>query len=140
MTLEQDLASIAAQCEQLISAHEYDPDTDACARCEQSWACPVRLGAEELLDGLQRLPLLDPALYRAGIIEREEHRMSTPDIEGWRKSSFSDNSGGNCVEVKSTGGAFAVRDTKFADSPILVFSATEWLAFTQGVRAGEFDE
>ncbi len=64
----------------------------------------------------------------------------TDSNEGWRKSSFSDNSGGNCVEVKSTGGVFAVRDTKSQESPILLFSATEWLAFTQGVRAGEFDE
>jgi len=59
--------------------------------------------------------------------------------DGWRKSSFSGESG-NCVEMKATGGAFAVRDSKNPEGPLLVFSAAEWLAFTQGVRAGEFDE
>jgi hypothetical protein len=59
--------------------------------------------------------------------------------DGWRQSSFCDNSGGNCVEVKSAGGAFAVRDTKDPDGPVLVFGATEWASFTAGVRAGEFD-
>ena len=58
----------------------------------------------------------------------------------WRKSSYSGNGGGNCVEVASmAGGGFAVRDSKDPDGPRLMFTAAEWAAFTAGVRDGEFD-
>lgn len=58
----------------------------------------------------------------------------------WRKSSYSSDQGGNCVEVGhlDTGGR-AVRDSKNPTGPALRFTATEWVAFTAGVRAGEFD-
>jgi uncharacterized protein DUF397 len=65
--------------------------------------------------------------------------MADMTSDGWRASSFSEASGSNRVEVKAVGGAFAVRDTKDPDGPVLVFGATEWRAFTSGVRAGEFD-
>jgi hypothetical protein len=141
MALEQDLASIAEHCEQLIRMHEYNPDGDVCIRCGRPWACYARLTAEELLEGLQRLPLLDPALTGAGTTDDEGARVQTDEgSEGWRTSSFSDTSGGNQVEVRSVGRAFAVRDSGSIDGPLLVFSTSAWLAFTQGVRAGEFDE
>jgi hypothetical protein len=58
----------------------------------------------------------------------------------WRKSSYSGNGGGNCVEVASMpGGVLAIRDSKDPDGPKLVFTPAEWQAFTNGVRAGEFD-
>jgi hypothetical protein len=58
----------------------------------------------------------------------------------WRKSSYSGNGGGNCVEVASlAGGMVAVRDSKDPDGPKLVFTPAEWEAFTAGVRDGEFD-
>jgi hypothetical protein len=58
----------------------------------------------------------------------------------WRKSSYSSDQGGNCIEVADldTGGR-AVRDSKDPTGPALMFTATEWVAFTTGVRAGEFD-
>ena len=63
------------------------------------------------------------------------------DLTGavWRKSSLS-GSGNACVEVADlpTGGR-AVRDSKNPSGPALTFTATEWVAFTAGVRAGEFD-
>ena len=57
----------------------------------------------------------------------------------WRKSSYSGNQGGNCVEVAELpdGGA-AVRDSKDPDGPVLHFTAAEWAAFVAGVRDGEF--
>jgi hypothetical protein len=33
----------------------------------------------------------------------------------------------------------AVRDSKDPDGPKLIFAADQWLAFTGGVKAGEFD-
>jgi Domain of unknown function (DUF397) len=55
----------------------------------------------------------------------------------WRTSTLCDLNG--CVEVALLDGKVAVRDAKDKASPILLFSAREWEAFTGGVRAGEFD-
>lgn len=58
----------------------------------------------------------------------------------WRKSTFSDDQ--DCVEVAQPGGTDGtthVRDSKSPAGPVLSFSAAEWSAFRQGVRAGEFD-
>ncbi|HEV3014579.1 MAG TPA: DUF397 domain-containing protein [Actinomycetes bacterium] len=55
----------------------------------------------------------------------------------WRTSTLCDLNG--CVEVALLDGKVAVRDAKDKASPILLFTAREWEAFTGGVRAGEFD-
>jgi hypothetical protein len=66
--------------------------------------------------------------------EEEESRAM------WRKSSYSNGSGGNCVEVAALAGDdCAVRDSKDPAGPKLVFHTAEWLAFTAGVKVGEFD-
>jgi hypothetical protein len=52
----------------------------------------------------------------------------------WRKSSYSGNGGGNCVETSSTGHGVAVRDSKDAEGPRLALSPTSWRAFTRRVR------
>jgi len=58
----------------------------------------------------------------------------------WRKSSFSGGSGGNCVEVTElTDGWIAVRNSKNPAGPEIVYTAAEWDAFLEGVKAGEFD-
>ncbi len=58
----------------------------------------------------------------------------------WRKSSYSGTNGGNCVEVaQNLPRAVAVRDSKDPNGPKLAFGPDEWLAFTAGVKAGEFD-
>jgi uncharacterized protein DUF397 len=56
----------------------------------------------------------------------------------WRKSSYSSDDG-NCVEVADFDAHRAVRDSKDPTGTALTFTATEWAAFTAGVRAGEFD-
>jgi hypothetical protein len=58
----------------------------------------------------------------------------------WRKSSYSGNNGGNCVEVASNlPGIIAVRDSKDREGPVLTFTPDEWIAFIHGARSGEFD-
>ena len=58
----------------------------------------------------------------------------------WRKSSYSGNGGGNCVEVASNvRGLVAVRDSKDPDGPKLAFTKEAWFEFVQGISRGEFD-
>jgi Domain of unknown function (DUF397) len=61
----------------------------------------------------------------------------------FRKSSFSGagTDVDDCVEVADLPtGARLVRDSKLGDgSTVLNFNASEWTAFTAGVKAGEFD-
>ena len=66
----------------------------------------------------------------------------TYDLPGavWRKASYSNGNGGNCVAVAALpAGGRAVRDSKDPTGPALTFTPAEWVAFTAGVRAGEFD-
>ncbi|MBT2225836.1 DUF397 domain-containing protein [Nonomuraea sp. NEAU-A123] len=60
-------------------------------------------------------------------------------VAAWRKSRFC-NGASACVEVASLAdGNVALRDSKAQDGPVLVFTPSEWAAFTAGVRDGEFD-
>jgi hypothetical protein len=67
--------------------------------------------------------------------------MIDPAQLHWHKSSFSNGTGGDCVEVAELPrGGRAVRDTKDRGrGPVLWFAASEWRAFVKGARNGEFD-
>ena len=53
----------------------------------------------------------------------------------WRKSSYSNTSGGNCVEV-ATADAVLIRDTTdHGHGPVLRVSAETWRALTHALRA-----
>lgn len=54
----------------------------------------------------------------------------------WRKSSYSGNNGGACVEVaRNLPGVVAVRDSKDPHGPALVFTRADWAAFTAALKA-----
>ncbi len=53
----------------------------------------------------------------------------------WRTSSYSGNSGGQCVEVGNAARLIAVRDSKDPDGPVLAFAADTWAAFAERVKA-----
>ena len=54
----------------------------------------------------------------------------------WRKSSRSGGNGGQCVEVAlNLSGVVAVRDSKDAAGPALVFESSAWAAFVADLRA-----
>jgi hypothetical protein len=54
----------------------------------------------------------------------------------WRKSSFSSNGGGDCVEAASRNGAVLVRDTKdHGRGQVHQFTVGEWRAFLAGIKA-----
>ena len=51
----------------------------------------------------------------------------------WRKSTYSDASGGQCVEVASDG-VVMIRDTTNRDGGTLAFSAVAWERFLGTIR------
>lgn len=48
----------------------------------------------------------------------------------WRKSSFSEGSQGNCVEVAFTPAGVAMRDSKNSAGPMLTIEEAGWRALT----------
>jgi len=55
-------------------------------------------------------------------------------MEGWRKSSYSDGNGGNCVETASGHGVILVRDTANRDGVTLSVPAASWQRFTGALK------
>ncbi|MFF3766161.1 DUF397 domain-containing protein [Streptomyces sp. NPDC001922] len=67
-------------------------------------------------------------------------RVSHPDLSGadWRKSSHSNQAGGNCVEVTiGFPGLVPVRDSKAPEGPVLVFTVESWTGFISDVKADQ---
>jgi hypothetical protein len=65
--------------------------------------------------------------------------VSHPDPNGaaWRKSSYSNQEGGNCVEVADGfPGVVPVRDSKAPHGPALAFPAASWSAFIGELKTG----
>ena len=53
----------------------------------------------------------------------------------WRKSSYSGNNGGDCVEVGTATPMIAVRDSKDPHGPVLAFSPQTWRRFAGQAKA-----
>ncbi len=53
----------------------------------------------------------------------------------WRKSSYSGNNGGNCVEVAAAR-KIAIRDSKDPHGPVLAFASKDWQRFAGRIKAG----
>ncbi|MEU3480258.1 DUF397 domain-containing protein [Streptomyces sp. NPDC033754] len=47
----------------------------------------------------------------------------------WHKSSYSDSGGGNCVEVATCAHAVHLRDSKVSDGPTFAVEPAAWTAF-----------
>jgi hypothetical protein len=56
-------------------------------------------------------------------------------VTAWRKSSYSGDNGGTCIEVGTAGPSVAVRDSQDQTGPQLAFSAGTWHAFTARLKA-----
>jgi hypothetical protein len=55
-------------------------------------------------------------------------------MDEWRKSSYSDANGGNCVETASAFGMILVRDTANRDGGTLQFGTEAWEAFAASLK------
>ncbi|MGW8397800.1 DUF397 domain-containing protein [Streptomyces lydicus] len=57
----------------------------------------------------------------------------------WRKSSYSNQDGGECIEIADNHPALVpVRDSKDPHGPALVFPAVAWSAFVGAVKGGNW--
>lgn len=56
----------------------------------------------------------------------------------WLKARSS-TANGHCLEVAAAVGNIAIRDSKDPDGPILIYTPSEFRAFLDGARNGEFD-
>ncbi|MBW8740858.1 MAG: DUF397 domain-containing protein [Streptomyces turgidiscabies] len=68
-----------------------------------------------------------------------EHRKTLEPVDegAWFKSSYSDQTGGNCVEVAHltpTHARIAVRDSKHPEGPALTLPPSAFTAFVSHVR------
>ncbi|WP_435609252.1 DUF397 domain-containing protein [Streptomyces sp. C10-9-1] len=64
---------------------------------------------------------------------------SVPDtsVLVWRKSTYSNTSGGDCLEVADgVSGAVPVRDSTRPEGPVVVVGAGAWALFVGGLRRG----
>ncbi|MFG1671792.1 DUF397 domain-containing protein [Streptomyces sp. Y7] len=63
--------------------------------------------------------------------------LNAAALNGWRKSTYSGNEGGSCIEVLDgypTG--VPVRDSKVPQGPALVFLSASWTSFVTAVKDG----
>jgi hypothetical protein len=61
-------------------------------------------------------------------------------MRDWRKSSYSGNGGGSCVETASGSGVIMVRDTTqsgTANRIVLNMSSSAWRRFTDGIKQAQ---
>ncbi|MFI1578699.1 DUF397 domain-containing protein [Embleya sp. NPDC020630] len=58
--------------------------------------------------------------------------QTTPS--GWRKSSYSGNNGGNCIEVATAHTAVPVRDSKTPDLGHLTITQASWSALLANLQ------
>ncbi|MGQ4513134.1 DUF397 domain-containing protein [Streptomyces sp. DW26H14] len=69
-----------------------------------------------------------------------DHTMPVPSTESvpdgvWFKSSYSDQGGGNCLEVADRGAHVGIRDSKATHGPALSLPRAAFKAFIGSVQA-----
>ncbi|MGA5344942.1 DUF397 domain-containing protein [Streptomyces griseoincarnatus] len=63
--------------------------------------------------------------------------MTAPSQLTWITSSYSGGSGTECVECARIGTGTLIRDTKWADGPIVRVGAKPWTAFVRSLGRGD---
>jgi hypothetical protein len=67
---------------------------------------------------------------------------TAPDVapeSAWFKSSYSNDTGGSCVEIANLTSQVGIRDSKDKTGPALVVPATAWSSLVALVRSGATD-
>lgn len=60
----------------------------------------------------------------------------SPPLSQWRKSSYSNGTGGECVEVAELYDSVDVRDSKQYGGPRISVARSSWSAFMTSLRHG----
>lgn len=56
-------------------------------------------------------------------------------LKGWRKSSYSENGSGGCVEITDAyRDGIPIRDSKDPNGPALIFPTRGWTSFVSAVK------
>jgi Domain of unknown function (DUF397) len=55
-------------------------------------------------------------------------------MDGWRKSTYSDANGGQCLDAAAAPGQVMVRDTAKRDDATLTFPAEAWQKFADALK------
>jgi hypothetical protein len=55
-------------------------------------------------------------------------------MNGWRKSTYSSDNGGECIETATRDHAVMVRDTTDRDGATLTFTTAAWEEFTTKLK------
>ena len=63
---------------------------------------------------------------------------SGSDQSPWRTASMSSDT--NCVQVRRDNNQIVVGNSRFPDGPFLSYTTSEWTAFLDGAKKGEFDD
>ncbi|MFH8463808.1 DUF397 domain-containing protein [Streptomyces sp. NPDC017991] len=67
----------------------------------------------------------------------EQPTLDAASLSGWRKSSYSNDQGGSCLEVLDGHPAgVPVRDSKNPHGPAVLIPAPHWGAFVTAVKEG----
>jgi hypothetical protein len=62
---------------------------------------------------------------------------TNPNVTTWRKSTYSADNNGNCVEVGGAGPAVVVRDTKDRAGAVLTFGTDAWQCFAATIKSAD---
>jgi hypothetical protein len=62
------------------------------------------------------------------------YKHVAPVRSEWRKASYSTGNGA-CVEVASSGGRLAVRDSQHPSGPIIIFGCSAWSELVDKVKS-----
>ncbi|WP_149180490.1 DUF397 domain-containing protein [Streptomyces sp. TRM49041] len=73
-----------------------------------------------------------------------DHTKPVPSTESapegsWFKSSYSDQGGGNCVEVAVRKALVGIRDSKEKNGPALTLPRSTYITFIDTVKSGAVD-
>jgi len=55
-------------------------------------------------------------------------------VNGWRKSTYSNDNGGECVETASADGVILIRDTTDREGRTLSVPVAAWQRFTDALK------
>ncbi|MEV0746661.1 MULTISPECIES: DUF397 domain-containing protein [unclassified Streptomyces] len=60
----------------------------------------------------------------------------SPRLPQWRKSSYSNGTGGECIEVAELHSSVGLRDSKQRNGPHISVARSSWSAFVSSLRRG----